>query len=242
MGTLLDGMVETINYSEKNRSAWALIFRIFGGVIALVGILLAVFLSGNLSGFSLVMLLGLDICLILAGAACIYLPFNFVSEQPNFFLYDREAEENLPNDSLNFQMVNSRMTLFLRRISSSQSELWIANTLGNALVNFGENDLFKPLVAYKMLYDLAAQDKPESWGLFLNAPEATILSLIETLETNRDAEMGKMLLSLYRERSGDAARLRDFLVNNKKYLQSKTVQYVCVHLDEFSSKDGMGLL
>lgn len=227
----------------KNKSfIMSILFYAFGGLLVLAGILTAVLFFKETQGLGLVFLIGFDVCIFAVGILMIYLPVTFPTTLPNFFLYNRKTQENISSDDLSFNGINSRMTLFMSRVSSSQSDAWTSDLMSKGPEVFGEGNIFKPLVAYKMLFDLAAQDNGGVWEFFTNAREDVINSLTESLAMNGDGEMGKMLSALYSAKDEGTKRLRDFLLGNQKYLQNRMMNYCIANIQAFSSKDGMGII
>ena len=159
-----------------------------------------------------------------------------LTKRGTFFLYDTKIQRNIPVEELSFDRVNSRMSYFLTTLSTSQEKLWADNTLAdNGTGRFGVGDVYRPLTAYKMLYDLVELDRPEGWALFLCATPATMDSLLDALEENGEEAMSKALYHAYNSASGreDNEWLRDFLSGNAKYLRRRMLGYVQKNIEWF---------
>lgn len=217
----------------KNMS---LILLIAAGVLILGGILmLALLVPGAASVFFKVCLAIISILCILMGVGLLFCLYLGRDNDPNFFLYDTKTARNIPEDELDFERVNSRMSYFMTTITTSVEKLWSENALDADPARFGVNEVYKPLAAYKMIYDLAEIDTPAGWRLFLNATPATITTLTETLlEIGEDA-LAKTLIKAYNtaSNSDDYEWLSDFLKGNKPYISRRMTAYVRKNMEWF---------
>lgn len=223
-------------HMKINSKNMAIVLLIAAGVLILGGISLFLFLVPGTASF-------FKVCLIIIGVLCVLMGLGLLAtlylgrdNDPNFFLYDTKTQRNLPAEELTFDRVNSRMSYFLTTLSTSQEKLWADNTLAQGGTGrFGVNDVYRPLTAYKMLYDLIELDRPEGWALFLCATPATIDSLLDALEENGEEAMAKALYHAYTSASGrdDTEWLRDFLSGNAKYLRRRMLGYVQKNLEWF---------
>jgi len=169
---------------------------------------------------------------VLMGLSLFYFYLTRESD-PNFFLYDQEARRNIPVDRLTFTAVNERMDFYLSLISDSQEELWQGGVLAKSDGSFGREDIYRPLVAYKMLYDLTADNTDASWGLLEFAEVTTVRLLTRALKQGGDADMAQAIVELYKGEGEEGENLRDFLIGNQKYLRGRMLRYVKQHLDYF---------
>lgn len=219
-----------------NSKNMAIVLMIAAGVLILGGISLLLFLVPGAASFFKVCLIVISVLCILMGLGLLFTLYLGRDNDPNFFLYDTKTQRNLPAEELTFDRVNSRMSYFLTTLSTSQEKLWADNTLAdNGTGRFGVNDVYRPLTAYKMLYDLVELDRPEGWALFLCATPATIDSLLDALEENGEEAMAKALYHAYNSASGrdDTEWLRDFLSGNAKYLRRRMLGYVQKNIEWF---------
>ncbi|MBQ9780866.1 MAG: hypothetical protein IJW00_07955 [Clostridia bacterium] len=153
----------------------------------------------------------------------------------NFFLYDRKAKKNISEEELTFEKINSRMGYYMTLISSSQEQVWTKNVLASDNIRFGQNGVYKPLVAYKMLYDLIELDSPDVWELFTGADADVISSLCRTLSYCGERDMSDALLDAYESAAGvdDIEWIRDFVMGNAKYIRRRMRDYVLANIEEF---------
>ncbi len=170
--------------------------------------------------------------LALTGLSLFYFYLSRGSE-PNFFLYDQTQRRNIAVEHLTFSTVNDRMDFYLSLISDSDEELWQGGVLAKNDGSFGREDVYRPLVAYKMLYDLTERDDDVQWGLLEFAEVTTIRLLTRALKQGGDADMAQAIVELYKGEGEEGENLRDFLKGNSKYLRGRMLRYVKQHLDYF---------
>ena len=219
-----------------NSKNTAIVLLVLAGVLILGGVALLLFLVPGAAAFFKVCMVIISILFILMGLGLLYVLYLGRDNNPNFFLYDTKTHRNISSEELTFDRVNSRMSYFLTTLSTSQEKLWRDNILAdNGTGRFGVNDVYRPLTAYKMLYDLAELDRPEGWALFLCATPATIETLLDALEENGEEAMAKALYHAYTSASGsnDVEWLRDFLGGNAKYIRRRMLSYVQKNIDWF---------
>ena len=170
---------------------------------------------------------------IMTGLALYYLYLSREND-PNFFLYDRTLRKNIAVEQLDFDLVNERMDFYLSLISDSGEQLWQGTVLSKSDGAFGREGVYRPLVAYKMLYDLTQANDDMQWGLLECADVTTIRLLTRALKQGGDVDMAQAIVDLYKgENALEGENLRDFLVGNQKYLRSRMLRYVKQHLDYF---------
>lgn len=217
----------------KNMS---LILLIAAGVLILGGILmLALLVPGAASVFFKVCLAIISILCILMGVGLLFCLYLGRDNDPNFFLYDTKTARNIPEDELDFDRINNRMSYFMTTITTSVEKLWTDNALDSDPDRFGVNGVYKPLAAYKMIYDLAEIDTPAGWRLFLNATPATITTLTDTLRASGEEAMAKTLIKAYNSASNsdDYEWISDFLKGNKPYISRRMTAYVRKNMEWF---------
>ena len=223
-------------HMKINSKNMAIVLLVVAGVLILGGISLLLFVVPGAAAFFKVCFVIISILCILMGLGLLFTLYLGRDNDPNFFLYDTKTQRNIPAEELNFDRVNSRMSYFLTTLSTSQEKLWADNILAdNGTGRFGVGDVYRPLTAYKMLYDLVELDRPEGWALFLCATPATVDALLDALEENGEEAMAKALYHAFNSASGrdDTEWLRDFLSGNAKYLRRRMLGYVQKNIEWF---------
>ncbi len=205
------------------------------GLLAVAGILTFVFGAGESDGALMVLFILLGIVLIILGVALAF--FAYIvgsSEKANFFLYDAKLKSNLAADDLNFELIDKKMTYVMTKLTSSASKVWTENVFeGDNEIFADGDDRFVPLVAYKIIYDLSERANEGVWNLYLMADSTIIDAIASGLELNGDGELANAFRYLHENAGGDFERTEKFLLDNRKYIQSKMVKYVKANIDRF---------
>ena len=222
-----------MNTIMKNMSR---VLLIVSSVLILGGIcMLALLVPGASSLFYKVCLVIISILCVLIGLGIMLYLFIGRDNDPNFFLYDPKTGRNIDPEELSFDRINSRMSYFMTTLTTSVERLWTENALNAPVEKFGIREIYRPLAAYKMLYDLTEFDSPDGWRLFLNASSATITTLADALRLNGEETMVNTLIKAYNTASDgdDFEWLRDFLMGNRTYISRRMTGYVRKNLDWF---------
>ena len=217
-----------------NQNRLKMFLGIAAGVLAVVAIVLFVvaFAVIDTTATRVVMIIAAVLSLIMAALlGDLMLLANDTA--PNYFLYDSASKRNIPVQKLTFDTVNVRMNRCLSGYAKSEGKLWTDRILENPSLDM--DDSFKPLVAYKLLYDLAAHDAENGWKCFEYASYETVGFLCDALEMNNDNEMADALRQM---KNGlnvkcDIKHVRDYLVSNLAYLKDRMFRYVRDNIEQF---------
>jgi len=172
----------------------------------------------------------IGVLLLFASLLLFYFMWLTRDSEPNFFLYDKRLGKNIPLEKLTFDVVNAKMNFYVNLIARSEGDLWQGDVLFQQ-DKFGYHGIFKPLVVYKMLYDLAALNCDEVSNWFFSADDAVFRIVCDTLSKTKDSDLADRLVS-YRQ-SGSAEKLVRFLDGNRKYVQHKMVNFVVRNVNLF---------
>ncbi len=168
---------------------------------------------------------------LLAALIAIYLWLNRDTE-PNFFLFDRQRKRNIPLDDLTFKFANERLSFLLTTVSQSPEDLWNKDVLENEL-KLGYRKVYRPLIAYKMLYDLADKNVDSYWEYLLTATPETVLSIARALEQAGETEMPKTFVFIMENYRGDPDKIRNFISGNQKYIRGRIMAYIKRNIELF---------
>ena len=217
-----------------NKNRLKLFLAIAAGVLLVAAIALLVVSLAVVETLAtrIVMMIAAALSFILA-ALLGYLILLANDTEPNYFLYNSQQKRNIPVQKLTFETVNVRMNRCLSGYAKSEGKLWTDRILEDP--SFEIDEAFKPLVAYKLLYDLAAHDAENGWKCFEYASYETVDFLCNALEANNDNEMADALRQM---KSGlnvkcDIKYVRDYLVSNKAYLKDRMFRYVRDNINLF---------
>ncbi len=151
--------------------------------------------------------------------------------KPNYFLFNPSLNSNIPVEKLTFEVIDKRMNRYLSNFTDSESKLWTDRVLDDPKIAI--DAAFKPLVAYKLLFDIANFDSEAGWKCFVLASGATIEFIARGVAQNGDTELARALVQLKSAKPVNMKQTRDYLVGNKKYLQKKLYKYVVENIALF---------
>ncbi len=210
------------------------ILLVAGVVCLLIAVVIAVAtITGwsNNVGLINVMLMLAAVLFLALGGLVMYLAVITTTVTKHFFLYDKNSGKNIRAGELTFEIVNKRMTYFMSRMASSERQAWSANIVGSEDERFGKNDVYRPLMAYKMIYDLTEHNSPDYWRLFAKADPAVISSICDALSDNDDAQLGATLVFLREHHADNIDKISRFFMDNRAYMQKQMLKYVLAHVD-----------
>lgn len=172
------------------------------------------------------------VSLALAAELAFIVWFGGKGDKPNYFLYDASIKKNVSVDKLTVQVINRRMERYFSEFAPSEGKLWTDAILENPELDM--EDAFKPLVAYKLLFDLADRDIENGWKCFEMASPATVDFICRGLEMNGENEIAGNLRKMKAIVPFQVKYVRDYLVSNANYLQTKMLMYVRDNIEKFN--------
>lgn len=217
----------------KNKKALSIALYVVAAILLILVIDLFV-MFGTIAQSALQKTL-IVICIVLIvfiAAMLVYGASLLKEREPNYFLFDRALNKNIPVQSLTFKIVNDKMNRYIAEIKEDDASLWRDNVLDRP-EKLGTPAEFRIVLAYKMLYDLADIDDEKHWLIFHTWGKDAVQSVAEAVKLNGDAEMASTLLYLRDSFNGDITNIRDFLVNNKPYIQRKMLVFVRNNIELF---------
>ena len=204
----------------------AVVFAVISIVLLIVGI---IYSADHL--FTKVMIFVVAVLSLALAAELAYLCFISVDKQPNYFLYDSKIKRNMPVEQLTFSVINNRMNRFFASYASSEGKIWTEGILDQPELEMAEE--FKPLVAYKLLFNIAHMNIDNGWKCFEVASVQTVDFICKGLEQNGDVELAKNLRLMKAAQPFQITYVKEYLVNNKSYLQAKMFRYVKDNIEKF---------
>lgn len=194
-------------------------------------VLLVLGIALNMSAFPRVSLIIVSVLCLAFSVLLGYFTFLNLDVKMNYFLYSHQARRNISVQKLTFETINARMNRFLSNYAASEGKLWNERVLDNPYLDMPE--VFKPLVAYKLLYGLAEKDSQAGWDCLANASEDTIKFICNGLVANGDNVVAQTLEKIMFSKPVNIAMARDYLMRGKKYLRGKMKNYVVENIDLF---------
>lgn len=205
------------------------IASIVAAVLFVVLLILGICYDGSTLAKTLLIIISV-LVLALAGELG-YLFMLFGDTKPNYFLFNSNSNRNIAVQKLTFQNINVRMNRYLAAYAPSEGKIWTDRVFDNPYLEM--DDAFKPLVGYKLLFDLAERDFDAGWRCFDLASDETVNFIASAIEMNGEADMAKALREFKSAKPTNLKHVRDYLVGNRKYLQSKMFKYTVDNIDLF---------
>ena len=210
--------------------------RLIVGIASIVAavlfvVLLVVGIVYDGSGLAKALLIIISVLVLALAAELGYLFMLFADTKPNYFLFNSKSNRNISVQKLTFQTINVRMNRYLAAYAPSEGKIWTDRVFDNPYLEM--DDSFKPLVAYKLLFDLAERDFDAGWKCFDLASDDTVEFIAAALEMNNDNEIAKNIRQLKMNKPTNLKYERDYLVGNRQYLQKKMFKYTVDNIDMF---------
>ena len=229
-----------MNFLKKNEK-WILGVL---GILGLIGAICMLFVAAPRAdaGYKRAMDVIIGLLMLLLFGLCLSYFLLLRDKDPHFFLFDRVKKKNLPLNKLTFPMVNERMNYLETQVCNSTEELWKKNILENT--ELGYRNVYRPLLAWKMVYDLADRDVDSEWEHLYEVSPEILASLCRALEDGGAGDFAKSLysfVSAYQAQSDEATRekyrvtIRKFICNgtNMKYIRGKMLEYIKKNVELF---------
>ena len=217
-----------------NRKNFDLILKIACACFAVIAVVLFVFgivYDGDHALTKILMFVVAVLSLALAGELAYLAWFSDNGDVPNYFLYDSNTRKNVTVDKLTMPVVSKRMDRYFSNYAPSEGKLWTDRVLENPELDM--DDAFKPLVAYKLLFDLADKDMEKGWKCFELASFETVDFVCSALEMNGEDEVAGNIRKMKQVQPFQVRYIRDYLVSNRDYIQTKMMMYVRDNIDRF---------
>ncbi|MBE6530260.1 MAG: hypothetical protein E7680_06670 [Ruminococcaceae bacterium] len=209
------------------------IFLITVSVLCLAAAIVLLILAAQNLGYKKILHIIVGVLLLLLSMLIMLYWGISRKDDKNFFLYDGITERNLPPEQLTQQKVLERMTYFIDELADSPEMLWSGNVLEwNS--KFGHRGIFKPLVAYKMLYDLGLQDPNSSyWNYLANASDESLGIICASLERAGEKKIVRAFRLILESEPKPGPQMKEFLNKNTGYISSRMLNYVKMNIDCF---------
>ena len=143
----------------------------------------------------------------------------------NYFLNPDGKKRGLSPDELTFEIVNERVLAYIVETFETPIAMW-KNEIFAQDGMFGNDDAFKTLIAYKMLYDLQSHHSRKIWKMFFDLPDGEFEAVCHSLSHNGDDELAVKLKEIKNAGEGSIRESARFLDENENYIQRRMVNYV----------------
>ncbi len=222
---------EVLYMTQKKLNLIFMIACIFFAVLAVALLIFGIAYDGDHAFTKVFIIICAVLSLALAGELAYIRWFSGSGEAPNYFLYDAASKGNVSVDKLTPAVVHKRMERYFATFAPSEGKLWTDGILTDPALSM--EDEFKPVVAYKMLFDLANMDMEKGWRCFELASYETVDFICSALEMNGEREVAGNIRKMKMVQPFNIKYIRDYLVSNCSYLQTKMLMYVRDNIERF---------
>ena len=100
-------------------------------------------------------------------------------------------------------------------------------------LKLGYRKIYRPLIAYKMLYDLADKNLDSYWSYLENADAAMVQSLTSALGQAGEDKFSYLLRNVVETYRNEPSKIRSFISGNIKFLRTRIMVYVKENIEQF---------
>lgn len=143
----------------------------------------------------------------------------------NYFLSVNGGKKRISPDELTFDTVNERLSVYISKTFGTPIAMWKNEIFAEEGV-FGNEDAFKTLIAYKMLFDLQSHHSKRIWNMFFELSDGELENICICLARNGDDELAQKLTEMKRDGNEKLKESAIFLDENANYIQRRMVNYV----------------
>ena len=172
--------------------------------------------------------------LLVGGGVVLYLAHSSKVSGKNYFLYDAKKGIQLPREKLSFPLVREGTERFLGEQIQDVCALWqeIPTSLRERLKQAPQ---WRPLIAYRMLWELSEMEGGDIPSVFGNAGERALGFVCNAIRANGDEEMAAFLLDLKKKATPSGKRISAFFTRNKGFFEARMLRYAEQHLHAFDT-------
>lgn len=201
-------------------------------ICAIVALLLFIPASLTVSTSLRTFLIVMIVMLLLGGAILLFCGNRRNVGQVHYFLYDRRRDLFYKEEDLTPEIIQDAIDYYLRDFTENELALWKELPKPLCLQLEGEEQ-FRPLVMYRMLSILSAQDPDVAMTAFGEASEHTVTYLCRALSDAEDSELADYIYHLKKHFENEKERIRFFFPKNKRTFANRVMRYVERHFDDF---------
>ena len=176
---------------------------------------------------------------LIAGIVLLYLGHRAASKILNFFLYDPQTQTKISRYELSAEHVEQGMNRFLSEYVDDAVLLW--DEMPQKLrVRLGDEPIFRPLVAYRMLFALSSLSARDLRVVFVGADERTVSYLCRSLADAGDKKMAEFIFELKKNAKDEASRIIGFFMKNRTLFEERMLRFVTENLSAFDLDEAAG--
>ena len=184
--------------------------------------------SVGLSVFLYIMI----VLLFLAGGAVMYVAYRSKGERINYFLYDHRRKNSIPKEDLSFEIVNEGVERYLSDYTENVVDLW-TEIPKKLRIQLEADVAFRPLIAYRMMFELSDRTAEEILACFAEADNRIIAYLCRSIKEGGDRDMAGYIFELKRYIERESNHVPAFFQKNRRGFQDRMLRYVERHMSDF---------
>ena len=190
--------------------------------LALFFFILAAWLKNGVGfGFCIVLFL---LCFVGSVALFAYAGKG-VQSRVCYFYYDRDRHCRIPQDALTFEIANASIEHYLFEYVQEPLDL-LDDVPKDLRIQLQAEPAFAPLIAFKMLYELALLEPSALLQRFTAADERAIGFACRALAKCNEAEMADLISKMKRNVQSERNRIVAFFTKNRRWFEGRILHYI----------------
>ena len=215
---------------EQNKSKLLLLGAAAASAVFSLALLVFAIIYDD-SDFAKFMLFLAAFSLLLIGTEVAYFFVLMRNVKPNYFLFNSSFNINMSPSKLTFDIVDRKTNRYLAAFARSEAKVWTDGVLESNRGAIPHE--FRPVIAYKLLFDMAESDSEGAWKCFVLASQKTVDCIAEGVAQNGDVQLAAAIRQLKAANPINMKQTREFLISNKPYIKKKLFRYVLDNIDKF---------
>lgn len=174
----------------------------------------------------------LIVLLLLGGCILLYAAHRNKGERVNYFLYDHRRDSVIPKEELSFELINESVELYLSKYVDHVVDLW-TEIPKRLFIQLDGDTAFRPLIAYRMLYELSDRAPEEILACFEEADLRMVGYLCRSIKEGGDRDMANYIYELKRYIEREGKHVPAFFRKNRRCFEERMFRYVERNMSDF---------
>lgn len=215
---------------DQKKTKLLLLSATAASVLFAIGIFIFGVVYDN-SSFAKAVLFVASFVLLLIGVELGYFFLLSREVKPNYFLFNSSFNININPEKLTFDTVDKKVNKILAGFAKSEAKIWTDGVLENNRSAIARE--MRPVISYKLLFDMAESDSEAAWKCFVMASQRTVDCIAEGVAQNGDIQLAAAIRQLKAANPVNMKQTREFLISNKPYIKKKLLNYVRENIEKF---------
>ena len=184
----------------------------------------------------------LSVLLLIAGGVILYFRHRLMGSAPvqQHAKTSQKAPKPTENDAADGEMtfadVLAGIDEYLGEDAASISDMRL-DIPRDLRVRLEEEQIFRPLIAMRLLWELSGRSPEEITEQFVAADEKSIGYLCGAVYDAGEADLADFIYKLKQNAEAERARIPSVFRKNRHYFENRMIAYVSLHMDEFGSDE-----